>query len=87
MSTRCTIKYERDESTGQAIHLYEDLLDDPSCVLLDLEGFTFETSVSVAPSGRLGTRALLRILKPWARKQGMIANDSKPYVHVFVARC
>jgi hypothetical protein len=50
MSTRCTIKYERDESTGQEINLYEDLLDDPSCMLLELEGFTFETSVSVAPS-------------------------------------
>ena len=77
MSTRCTIKYERDESTGQGIHLYEDLLDDPGCVLLELEGFTFETSVSVAPSGRLGTRALLRIPKHWARKLGLIANDSK----------
>ncbi len=29
MSTRCTIKYERDEATGQEIHLYEDLLDGP----------------------------------------------------------
>jgi hypothetical protein len=77
MSTRCTIKYERDESTGQEIHLYEDLLDDPGCALLDLEGFTFETSVSVAPSGRLGIRALLRIPEPWARKLGLITNDSK----------
>jgi len=77
MSTRCTIKYERDESTGQEIHLYEDLFDDPGCVLLELEGFTFETSVSVAPPGRIGTRALLRIPKPWAGKLGLIANDSK----------
>jgi hypothetical protein len=29
MSTRCTIKYGRDEATGQKVHLYEDLLDDP----------------------------------------------------------
>jgi hypothetical protein len=77
MSTRCTIKYERDEATGQEIHLYEDLLDDPECVLLEVEGFTFEASVSVAPSGRLDTRALLRIPKPWARKLRLIANDSK----------
>ncbi len=77
MSTRCTITYERDEATGQEIHLYEDLLDDPGCVLLELEGFTFETSVSVSPSGRLGTRVMLRIPKPWARKLGMIANDRK----------
>jgi hypothetical protein len=77
MSTRCTIKYERDEATGQKIHLCEDLLDDPDCVLLEVEGFTFETSVSVAPSGRLDTRALLRIPKRWARKLGLIPNNSK----------
>jgi len=79
MSTRCTIKYERDEPIGQEIHLYEDLLEDPGCVLLEVEGFTLETSVSVAPSGRLDTRALLRIPKPWARKLGPIANDTSSY--------
>lgn len=77
MSTRCTTKYERDESTGQEIHLYEDLLDEPDCVLLEIQGSTFETSVSVAPSGRLSTRVMLRIPKPWARKLGLIAIDSK----------
>lgn len=77
MSTRCTIKYERDEATGQEIHLYEDLLDDPGCVLLEVEGFTFETSVSAAPSGRLDTRALLHIPKVWARKLGLIPIDSE----------
>jgi hypothetical protein len=77
MSTRCTIKYERDEVTGQEIHLYAALMDAPGCVLLEVAGLTFETSVSVAPSGRLDTRALLRIPKPWARKLGLIANDCK----------
>jgi len=52
MSTRCTIKDDRDEATGQGFHLYEDLADESDCVMLDLEGFTFETSVSFAPSGR-----------------------------------
>ena len=28
MSTRCTIRETRDESTGLGFHLYEDLLDD-----------------------------------------------------------
>jgi len=78
MSTRCTIKHERDESTGQEIHLYEDLLDDRDCVLLEVEGFTFETEVSVAPSGRIVTRALIRIPKPWARKLGLIDRAEKP---------
>ena len=77
MSTRCTIKDDRDEATGQGFHLYEDLVDERDCVMLDLEGFAFQASISFAPSGRLGTRALLRIPKPWARKLGLIANDSK----------
>jgi hypothetical protein len=77
MSTRCTIKYERDEATGQEIHLYEDLLDEPGCVLLEVVGFTFETWVSIAPSGRVDTRAMLRIPKPWARQLGLIARDKK----------
>jgi hypothetical protein len=75
MGMRCTIKYERDEATGQKIHLFEDLLDDPDCVLLEVEGFTFESSISVAPSGRLDTRALLRIPKRWARILGLIGDS------------
>ena len=78
MSTRCTIKHERNESTGQEIHLYEDLLDDRDCVLLEVEGFTFETAVSVTPSGRIVTRALIRIPKSWARKLGLIDRAEKP---------
>lgn len=46
MSTRCTIKDDRDERIGPGFHLYEDLADESDCVILDLEGFTFETSVS-----------------------------------------
>lgn len=75
MCTRCTIKYERDEATGQEIHLFEDLLDDPDCVLLEVEGFTFESSISVAPSGKLETRAMLRIPKRWARILGLIGES------------
>jgi hypothetical protein len=44
MSTRCSIKHDRDEGTGQGFHLYEDMADERDCVMLDLEGFTFETS-------------------------------------------
>ena len=77
MSTRCTIKDDRDEATGQGFHLYEDLADERDCVMLDLEGFTFETSVSFAPSGRPEMRVLVRIPKRFARPLGLIANDSK----------
>ena len=74
MSTRCTIKDARDEATGQGFHLYEDLADERDCVMLDLEGFTFETSVSVAPSGRHESRILVRIPKRWARALGLIGR-------------
>jgi hypothetical protein len=43
----------------------------------DLEGFTFETSVSFAPSGRPQMRVLVRIPKRFARSLGLIANGSK----------
>ena len=77
MSTRCTIKDDRDEGTGQGSHLYEDLADERDCVMLELEGFTFETSVSFAPSGRPEMRVLVRVPKRLARSLGLIANDGK----------
>lgn len=77
MSTRCTIKDARDEATGQGFHLYEDLADERDCVMLDLEGFTFETSVSFGPSGRQEMQVLVRIPKRFARSLGLIANDNK----------
>jgi hypothetical protein len=77
MSTRCSIKHDRDEGTGQGFHLYEDMADERDCVMLDLEGFTFESSVSFAPSGRPDMRVLVRIPKRFARTLGLISNDSK----------
>ena len=77
MSTRCTIKHDRDEATGQGFHLYEDLANESGCVMLDLEGFTFETSVSFAPSGRPEMRVLVRLPRRFARSLGLIANDEK----------
>ena len=77
MSTRYTIKDDRDEGTGQGFHLYEDLADERDCVMLDLEGFTFETSISFAPSGRPEMRVRVRIPKRFARSLGLIANGSK----------
>lgn len=72
MSTRCTIKDHRDAAAGQGFHLYEDLADERDCVMLDLEGFTFETSVSFGPSGRPEMRVLVRIPKHLARKLGLL---------------
>lgn len=78
MSTRCTIKVDQDEGTGQRFHLYEDLADESDCLMLDLEGFTFETSVSFAPSGRPEMHVLVRIPKRFARSLGLITNDGTP---------
>lgn len=72
MSTRCTIKEARDEASQQGFHHYEDLAEDSNFVILELEGFTFETSASYTSSGDLDTRVLLRIPKRWARKLGLM---------------
>lgn len=77
MSTRCTIKHERDETAGMGFHLYEDLAEDRHSVMLELEGFTFDTTVSYASSGEFETRILLRIPKRWARAMGLIADAEK----------
>jgi len=77
MSTRCTIKHDQDEATGHGFHLYEDLADDRDCVMLELEGFTFETSVSFAPSGRPEMRVSVRLPRRFTRSLGLIANDGK----------
>ena len=62
---------------GRGFHLYEDLSDERDCVMLELEGFTFETSVSFAPPGRPEIRVLIRIQKRTARSLGLIATESK----------
>lgn len=72
MSTRCSLKHERDEATGQEIHLYQDLADEDHCVMLELEGFTLEAASWVTLSGRHKTRVQLRIPDRWARKLGLI---------------
>jgi hypothetical protein len=41
MSTRCSVKYERDEATGREAHIYLDF-EEPGYVLLEAKGFAFE---------------------------------------------
>lgn len=74
MSTRCTIKDARDKSAGQGFHLYEDLAEQGDCVLLDLDGMTFETSACFAPSGRPEMRVRERIPKHLAQKLGLLPD-------------
>lgn len=77
MSMRCTIRHDHDDGTEQGFHLYEDLSDERDCVMLELEGFTFETSVSFALSGKPEMRILMRIPKRMARSMRLIATECK----------
>ena len=74
MSTRCTIKHKRDETAGMGFHLYEDLAEDRHSVMLELEGFTFDTTLSYTSSGEFETLLLMRIPKRWAQAMGLITD-------------
>lgn len=52
-------------------------MDARDCVMLELEGFTFESSVVFAPSGKPEMRVLVRIpqaLRTHARADGLGMN-------------
>lgn len=70
MSTRCSIKYERDEK-GSGFHLFSDVLDDgdKAPVYLELHGVDFECDSS--------GRVLVTIPCEWAEKLGLIAARGK----------
>ena len=76
---KCTLKYERDESTGQTVHLYEALDDDPDCVMLEVRGVASGNSVDFAPSGRPLTRMNVKITRRFASALGLIgpAEDTE----------
>jgi hypothetical protein len=73
MSTRGTIRLERDEATGQGIHLYREVFDDVNHLYVALEGFHFEAASSMNLSGEWGPRLTLKLPNEWARKLGLIA--------------
>jgi hypothetical protein len=72
MSTKNSLKYERDEATGQRAHLYQDAFDEEH-VYLELEGFPFETASSAALSGQGPARLTVRLPHAWAHKLGLLA--------------
>jgi hypothetical protein len=71
MSTKATLKYERDDSTRKEFHLYNDLYDEDH-LYLALEGFHFEAASSMNLSGEWGPRLTLKLPNSWAHKLGMI---------------
>ncbi len=71
MSTKTSLKYERDEATGQLVHLYQDAFDEEH-VCLEIEGFPFEAASSVELSGQGPSRITFRLPNAWARKLGLL---------------
>jgi hypothetical protein len=77
MSTKATRKLERDETTRQEFHLYNDLNDEDH-VYLALEGFHFEAASSMDLSGEWGPRLTLKLPHAWAQKLGLIESLPAP---------
>ena len=71
MSTRSTIKYERDENSGAGFHLFEDVLDDNP----DNEATVYLELFHVPMVNVLcchGNCVEVEIPREWARKLGML---------------
>jgi hypothetical protein len=74
MSTKCTLKHGRDESTGQSFHLYEECFEDGN-VYLELEGFPFEAASSAMLYDQAPTRLVVRLPTAWAEKLGLLEKN------------
>ena len=71
MSTKNTIRFERDEVTREQVHVYEEALDEAH-TYINFEGFQFEAASSMDLSGEWGPRLTLKLPNEWARKLGLI---------------
>ena len=78
MSTKASLKYERDDAAGQQFHLYREAFDEDEQVYLVLEGFPFEAASSMDLSGQGVTRVAIRLPDTWANKLGLIAAVHVP---------
>jgi hypothetical protein len=72
MSTKVTLKYESDETTGGWFHLYREPLDEDAYVYLEFGGIQFEASSSMDLSDMGPTSVSIRIPDAWARKLCLI---------------
>lgn len=75
MSTKHTLKFERDNSTGENVHLYEETLDEEN-VFLELNGCPFGVASSLSPSC-LRQQVIVRISNRMAEKLGLIPAGSR----------
>src|ERR1019366_3920637 len=76
MSTKRTLKFERDEATGEEFHLYEDWPDE-DCVFLELEGFAFKSAAWPTSAGMNKTHVRIQIPNRWAQKLGLIEKRAE----------
>lgn len=73
MSTRCSLKYERDEATGREAHIYLDL-DEPGYVLLEAKGFAFEVEGAINLSTEYPLSIWISVSDEQVRRLGLPAN-------------
>ncbi len=80
MSTKSSIRSERDNETRTGFHLYEDIFEE-GCVYLKLEGIPFEaTYMPVSDEVPANPSVTLRFPMEWAKKLGLLKNDAEPTV-------
>ena len=77
MSTKVTLKYEREETTGGWFHFYREVFDEDTYVYLEFGGVQFEAASSTYLSDEGPTSVSIRIPDAWTRKLGLIKR-SKP---------
>ena len=73
MSTRSSIKYELDDTTGNGFHLFGDVLDDEvdAPVYLELTGI-YAATLSYEDGHAV---VLVTIPRDWARKLGLLKKE------------
>jgi hypothetical protein len=71
MSTKTSLKYERDAATGQGVHLHKEIFDE-EYVYLEMNGFPFEAASSIELTDKGPDRIAVRIPNAWARKLGLL---------------
>lgn len=83
MSKKNTKRYERDETTRQLFHIYNEGFDEDH-VYLALEGFHFESASSMSLSGEWGPRLTVKLPNNWAHKLGLI--EAAPVLNLETAK-
>jgi len=74
MSTKSSLKYEDDQTTGQGFHLYEEWFDEGN-IYLELTGFQFEASSSAELSDNGVPHLVVKLPVAWSQKLGIVSPD------------